>query len=457
MENIRLVLFISFFALTGVVSGQSIASVGRPIGRDVKLQMINYKVGNARISDFKDKLLIIDFWATWCDPCRSFLLTADSLQKEFGDKIIILPVTYEDSLKAVRFLNDFKLATGINVTSVINDQSLNQMFPHNLIPHEVWINPVDQKVIAITDNYQVNAANIDRVLHSEQVQWQMKDDIPSLEINVKKPVLIKNAQVPNLSKSIVLRDVDNNSYQFILTGHISGIASQAYLGDPHSLKVFNNPIPYLYTIANYDEDDPGSINSKRMIIQVKDTSATNFPESGNYQVKKAWMAKNDYCFELILKDTTLDRGEIARKELNNYFKTINITGNPVTKAVPCYLLRRTSAIDKLSSKGGEQKESVHNPYQMSLQNEPLGDWIFVLQTYWLQLGPPVYDESGFGEIPVDMNLTCNMKRIDSINKALEKYDLQFVKSEKKIRTVEIKNVQPETVHSQLKLNKTNDE
>ena len=39
-----------------------------------------------KLSDYKGKVVILDFWATWCPPCRKEIPDFVSLQKEFGPK-----------------------------------------------------------------------------------------------------------------------------------------------------------------------------------------------------------------------------------------------------------------------------------------------------------------------------------------------------------------------------------
>jgi thiol-disulfide isomerase/thioredoxin len=53
--------------------------------------------GNAvSLTDFRGKVVIIDFWATWCPPCRKGIPDFVDLQKEFGDgKLVVLGVNLD--------------------------------------------------------------------------------------------------------------------------------------------------------------------------------------------------------------------------------------------------------------------------------------------------------------------------------------------------------------------------
>lgn len=65
-----------------------------PVAPDFALKDLKGKT--VRLSDYKGKIVIIDFWATWCGPCRRGIPDFIELQKEYGEeKLQILGVSVD--------------------------------------------------------------------------------------------------------------------------------------------------------------------------------------------------------------------------------------------------------------------------------------------------------------------------------------------------------------------------
>ena len=67
------------------------------------------------IADFKGKGLLVNFWASWCVPCREEMPALDELAAKYNsDDFMVLPINLdigEDGLgKARKFLDDNKFA-----------------------------------------------------------------------------------------------------------------------------------------------------------------------------------------------------------------------------------------------------------------------------------------------------------------------------------------------------------
>ena len=64
------------------------------------------------LEDFKDRLVVINFWATWCAPCREEMPSLDLLQSNKKmENLIILPINVgkENVDKAKKFFKDLKI------------------------------------------------------------------------------------------------------------------------------------------------------------------------------------------------------------------------------------------------------------------------------------------------------------------------------------------------------------
>jgi cytochrome c biogenesis protein CcmG/thiol:disulfide interchange protein DsbE len=64
------------------------------------------------LSNFGGKLLVLNFWATWCPPCINEVPSLDAFQKEFKDKgVVVLGVSIDKNEKLYkRFLDRFRIS-----------------------------------------------------------------------------------------------------------------------------------------------------------------------------------------------------------------------------------------------------------------------------------------------------------------------------------------------------------
>lgn len=79
------------------------------------LNLIKEDGTTAKISEFKGKVVILSFWATWCVPCLVELPTFAKLEKELGSQgLAIVPVNVEDETVDRQFIASLWQKHGIS-------------------------------------------------------------------------------------------------------------------------------------------------------------------------------------------------------------------------------------------------------------------------------------------------------------------------------------------------------
>jgi len=77
---------------------------------DFTLKDIN---GNdVKLSSYKGKIVILDFWATWCPPCRKGIPDLIDLQNRYSDDLVVIGVSLDQSNtinEVVPFYNSYKM------------------------------------------------------------------------------------------------------------------------------------------------------------------------------------------------------------------------------------------------------------------------------------------------------------------------------------------------------------
>src|SRR5688572_1580572 len=75
------------------------AEVGKQ-APDLSIQTLNGK-GKISLESLQGKVVIIDFWATWCGPCKQSFPKLEELSKKLGNKVEIVGVSVDDSSDGV--------------------------------------------------------------------------------------------------------------------------------------------------------------------------------------------------------------------------------------------------------------------------------------------------------------------------------------------------------------------
>lgn len=84
-----------------------LAGIAPPV--EINLKTINGEMVN--VSDFKGKIVFLNFWTTWCPDCRIEMPEMEKLHKRFKeDEFVMVAINLRESKKKVRtFIKKYKL------------------------------------------------------------------------------------------------------------------------------------------------------------------------------------------------------------------------------------------------------------------------------------------------------------------------------------------------------------
>ncbi len=95
----------------------------------------NYNVEKSdfvNLSDYKGKVVILDFWATWCPPCRKGIPDLIEIKKELKDKgVEVIGISMDSFTRGGATKNDvipFIKDYGINYPILIGDPNVTQQY-----------------------------------------------------------------------------------------------------------------------------------------------------------------------------------------------------------------------------------------------------------------------------------------------------------------------------------------
>ncbi|MEO6873995.1 MAG: redoxin family protein [Opitutaceae bacterium] len=92
-----------------------------------KLQDVN---GNEVSSaQFKGKVIVVDFWATWCGPCRMEIPGYIELKKKYGkDGLVIIGISCDTDKNAPQTVKNFMKQAGMTYQVVMADEEVQTAF-----------------------------------------------------------------------------------------------------------------------------------------------------------------------------------------------------------------------------------------------------------------------------------------------------------------------------------------
>ena len=102
------------------------------------------------LADYKGKIVVLNFWATWCDPCREEMPAMQRLQDKLAGKLAVLAVSYGEGPPRIK---DFLSRVPVRFTVLLDrDTAAASAWKVKVLPTTLVIDP-DQKIryVAVGD------------------------------------------------------------------------------------------------------------------------------------------------------------------------------------------------------------------------------------------------------------------------------------------------------------------
>jgi thiol-disulfide isomerase/thioredoxin len=87
---------------------EDLEAKGKPARLDFTLKDMNGV--DVNLESFKGKVILLNFWATWCGPCRAEIPALVELQTKYKDDLVVLGLSVDDTAeKLLPYAAEFKM------------------------------------------------------------------------------------------------------------------------------------------------------------------------------------------------------------------------------------------------------------------------------------------------------------------------------------------------------------
>jgi thiol-disulfide isomerase/thioredoxin len=109
-----------------------------------------------RLKDFQNKVVIINFWASWCVPCVKEFPSMVRLLKRFPDDMVLLAFSHDKSMDDLKsFIEAFKVEEVPNFIVLWDkDGKLAEEYGTEVLPESFLLSPglkLERKIVGVED------------------------------------------------------------------------------------------------------------------------------------------------------------------------------------------------------------------------------------------------------------------------------------------------------------------
>ncbi|MDF2849733.1 MAG: hypothetical protein K0S31_418 [Sphingobacterium multivorum] len=324
--------------------------------QSLELNYFNGKKKTIKFADLKGKLILLDFWATWCPSCIEGFPHLEDVLAINKDEIAVLLVNStqtKDTQKRVQDLKKkYQAAYGFQTSLpyLFGDTIFQQLFPHNAVPHVVWINK-DGILVANTYPNALSKENITAVLHTGNADFHQK----KMRAN-KEVALITNEMLNNGFYA-------GSVFQTYQEGLDASSGNYSFDGKRTRYQLLNLRFSQLVALAFQKE------------LKGIPWRHWQFAASSGVNSKQRLLTPNRYensfCYEMVVQDS-LPKSRARHFFAEDFKKFFGIKLSVENKPTDVWRVSFNSATEKIRSKGGIPEVFLGDSQtEMKFRNIPL--------------------------------------------------------------------------------------